>query len=121
MRYSDKEVAILVGQFKSGSKVTIKILDIDHDLEIPLQTYNCYESNVIPGIYLWNTMNLDMSRIDEFNNLLYEMKDENNNTYYGKFVMGGYVDREIDLSGITDAATQEAMLKMLKIINARLP
>jgi len=121
MRYSDKEAAVLVGQFKPGSNVTIKILDIDHDLEIPLQVYKCKESKVIPGIYLWSTLNLDMSRIDDYNNLLYEMKDEHNNTYYGKFVMGGYVDKEIDLSDITDKPTHDAMLKMLKIINARLP
>ena len=118
MRYSDKENAILVGQFNPGSTVTIRILDIAHDSIIPLRTDRCYESTKIPGIFLWDTLNMDLDRVDEYNNLLYEMKDQNDNVYYGKFVIGGYVDAEIDLSGITDDATHDAMLKMLKIITA---
>lgn len=121
MRYSGTEETILVGIFKPNSTVTIKILDIAHDDEIPLVTNVCYESDILPGVYMWSTLNIDASRIDEYNNLLYEMKDNDGNVYYGKFIIGGYVDKEIDLSAIQDPAAHDAILRILKIINARLP
>ena len=120
MRYSDKEHAILVGQFSAGIDVTIKILDLDHDVEIPLINNICNESAIMSGVYLWNTKYIDSSKIDSYVNLLYEMKDSSGNVYYGKFIFGGYVDTKIDLTGITDKPTHDAILRLLNIINARI-
>jgi len=127
MRYSENEHAILVGQFSPNETVKIRILDLEHDLEISLINNICNESNTIPGIYLWDTKYIDTSKISTYINLLYEMTDSNNNKYYGKFVYGGYVDKLItdmlklsDNSGTSTGSTNDIILKLVKVINARI-
>lgn len=127
MRYSEKEHAVLVGQFNPKETVKIRILDLEHDLEIPLMNNICNESKTIPGIYLWDTKYIDSSKINTYTNLLYEMSDSNNNVYYGKFIFGGYVDDLMtdvlnlaNSSSSSPKATNEAILKLVRIINARI-
>jgi len=55
------------------------------------------------------------------------MTDSNNNKYYGKFVYGGYVDKLItdmlklsDNSGTSTGSTNDIILKLVKVINARI-
>lgn len=125
MRYSEDEATILVGQFKTGLSVSMKILDLNNDAEIPTTNISCRESKVMPGIYLWSTARIDKREYDGFKSLLYEMTSSEGDKYYGKFVYGGYPDliSEITIngnSGDNSSISNEDIYKILKIINGRL-
>jgi hypothetical protein len=120
MRYSEKEQTILVGQFKSGLNVNIKILDLANDAEIPVTNIKCRESVVMPGIYLWSTSRINIAGFDGFKNLLYEMTSSEGTKYYGKFLYGGYVDDEISVIMEENPESYKHIMKLLKIINGRI-
>jgi len=119
MRYSSNENTTLVGQLTPNRVVTIKIINILTDTVIPLTNNVCVESNHIPGLYLWNTSNLSIDAITGYTNLIYEMR-QGTEVYYGKFIYGGYVDKDgnVDISGLITDLTE--VLETLNIINARL-
>lgn len=119
MRYSTSEKTVLVGQLKPASNVTIKLINIATDTEIPLISNICTESKHIPGLYLWGTQYIESGGVTGYTNIIYEMKQDTE-VYYGKFVTGGYVDDDgnIDISGVITDLTE--VLETLNIINARL-
>jgi len=120
MRYSENEHTILVGQFKTGVTVSIKILDLSNDAENPTTNIECRESKVMPGIYLWSTARINVAEYDGYKGLLYEMTSSEGEKYYGKFVYGGYVDDEVTFVQDGIVEIDPDILKILKIINARL-
>jgi len=120
MRYSENEQAILVGQFAPGLSVSIKILDLSNDAEIPVTSITCRESRVMPGIYLWSTSRIDEREYDGYKNLLYEMTSSEGKKYYGKFVYGGYVDIEASVTFNGAVKADPDVMRMLKIINGRI-
>ena len=89
MRYNNLENTVLAGKFITGKTIKIKIIDMETDGVVTLQTEDCTESTNIPGIYLWNTTNLPEG--NGLKNLLYEMYDSDDSTvtFNGKFVYGG--------------------------------
>ena len=98
MRYSKNENSTLVGYFEPGSSVKIDILAIDTDNKLILDDDICIESQEIPGIFLWNTKNINSSNsIDHYSNLIYRMYNTSTGEIYlGKFTMGGYLDNRFD-------------------------
>lgn len=118
MRYSEEEVTTLVGQFKPGKNVTIKLIELSNDSLVSISNNVCTESEHMPGMYLWKTTNINDTALVGYSNLLYEMKDEDGKVFYGKFIFGGYVDDEMDF---TDSiADVEEIRQTVHIINARL-
>lgn len=119
MRYSNDERAILVGQFEPNDTVTIKLLDLGENTEIPTTDNICIESDVMPGIFLWDTSKVGVNQLDNFHNVLYEMKSNDGSKYYGKFVYGGYMDKELTVL-LDNPESYDAILKLLRIINGRI-
>jgi len=119
MRYSKDENTVLVGQLTPNVNVTIKIIDIARDTVIGLSNDKCTESRHIPGLYLWSTNNILPDEVNGYTNLIYEMK-QGTEVYYGKFIYGGYVDKDgnVDISGVITDLTE--VIETLNIINARL-
>jgi len=119
MRYGLTENSVLVGQLPTGGTVTIKLIDLATDNLISLTNNNCTESLNMPGVYMWNTNNLAVGAITGYSNVLYEMSD-GVEKYYGKIVIGGYVDSNgtVDLTGIITDLTE--VLNLLNIVNARI-
>jgi hypothetical protein len=91
MKYLLKEEVILVGDLTPNSNVTIKLIDIETDKEIPLETNICKESKIEPGIYLFSTKNIDYKNLvkKEAYNIVYVMSDEYGKKSIGKVVIGG--------------------------------
>jgi len=119
MRYGITENSVLVGQLPTGGTVTIKLIDLATDNLITLTSNACVESLNIPGLYMWNTNSLAVDAIIGYSNVLYEMTD-GIEKYYGKIVIGGYVDSNgtVDLTGIITDLTE--VLDLLNIVNARI-
>lgn len=119
MRYSEEETTTLVGQFKPGQTVKIKLIELASDALVSVNNDICIESVHMPGMYLWKTTNITDSTLVGYTNLLYEMKCvEDGKLFYGKFVFGGYVDDE---NNFTDSvADVEEIRQTVHIINARL-
>ncbi len=119
MRYSNDESAILVGLFNPGQVVTIKVVNLQTDAVIALDTSTCLESEQIPGMYRWSTTTIsDNSLTADFYNLFYEMTAEDGERFYGKFIYGGYVDKaiSIDLTNMND--DHREIIEKLDIITA---
>jgi len=120
MRYSEKEETVLVGTFDPGLDVKIKILNLDTDSLITLKTDKCLESEHIPGVYMFSTINIDKNTVPKYANLLYEMYDGEIDRQYGKFIYGGYMDEEIVVNVEADKEAHDEIKEQLDIINARL-
>ena len=121
MRYSTTEDTVLVAILRSGLTATIKIIDLINDNVISISSNACTESEHIPGIFRWNTNNIDDPALtDGFYNLFYEITSSDSKKFYGKFLYGGYVDKDVvvDLSEITDQ--HAVMQEDLELIQARI-
>lgn len=95
MRYTTQEGSdgtVLAGMLPAGGAVTITIIDMKNDLPLDLNTVMCTESTNIPGVYLFDIANITNS-VNTFTNCLYSMTD-GTKTFYGKFVINGYVEFE---------------------------
>jgi hypothetical protein len=126
MRYSEDEETVLVGEFESGSDVTIEILCLETDKLVTLDKDECEESGVFSGVYKFSTKYIDKSTVPVYANLLYRMTD-GVDTYMGKFVYGGWLDN-IEVEATIDTKPLEDKLDLhddivntkLDIINARM-
>ena len=127
MRYSESEETVLVGEFIPGSKVTIKILNLDTDELVGLEKDEVEESTKIPGIFRFKTEYIDKDTVPEYSNLLYIMESEDGYRYLGKFVYGGWLDNieanvDIDLQPLEDKIDEHSteIKDTLNIVNARI-
>ncbi len=104
MRYSNDEQTVLVGIMKPGVDVTIKVMDLISGNLINITTDACPETQ-LEGVYRWPTSNIDDEALaDGFYNLFYEMVGSDGKKFYGKFLYGGYVDKDVvvDLGEMDD-------------------
>ena len=90
MRYKTNENIPLTGLLPVGSTVTIRILNLSTDTLVPVDSNVCVESLVIPGVFVWNTLNIT-GTIDSYTSMYYEMTN-GVVVVSGKFVYGGYID-----------------------------
>jgi len=98
MRYSKNENSILVGNFSTGTEVTIRVLSLDTNEELILDTNKCIEHDDQQGLYMWSTKNINYSnKIDHYANLVYIMSNGVDNDTMGKFTYSGYLDDNNDL------------------------
>jgi hypothetical protein len=63
MRYVKTENTILAGELAPSSTVKIKLINMQSDELLTINSNVCIESTHIPGTYLWNTSNIDSSPI----------------------------------------------------------
>jgi len=122
MRYSNDESTVLVGTFETGKTIKIKVLNIVTDTLVSIKNNNCVESNHIEGVYLWPTNNIENAALKSgYHNLIYCMYDDTSGKrFYGKFVYGGFVDKEVtfDTSGLEVDLTE--IKEITELINARI-
>jgi len=121
MRYALGENSVLVGQFDTGNTVTIKLLVLDNDLLLTLNSNSCLESTKIPGIFMWNTSNISTTNnLSGYTNVLYEMVSNTGKKYYGKIVYAGYVENNqpIDIQPLIDA--DATITDLVYLINSRI-
>lgn len=121
MRYANDEQTVLVGMFNTNSNVKIKIVNLLNDSLVNISDNICVESRHIDGAFLWTTNNIaDSALSNGYYNLLYEMYDEEDNKFHGKFIYGGYVNKpvDIDMSALESDITEIKQLG--EIINARI-
>lgn len=120
MRYAKEEQAILVGKFKPGSIVTIKLIELSNDNLVEVTNNICVESEHLPGIFLWSTSDIADDSLVGYSNLLYLMSDETGKEFIGKFVYGGYTDNgiKVDLTEVLNDTKQ--IKENIDIVNARL-
>jgi len=120
MRYAYAEETVLVGQFQTGSTVTIKIIDLATDNLITTTTATCIESQHIAGMFLFSTTNINKATVPTYANLLYEMASTTGEKAYGKFIYGGYLDNPVAIDNSAATADHALMTDLLEIINARM-
>jgi len=121
MRYALGENSVLVGQFSPGDTVTIKLVVLDNDTLLTLTTNACVESQHIPGLFIWKTVNIaTTNNLVGYTNILYEMVSGTGKKYYGKIVYAGYVENytPVNLQPLIDADT--TITDIVNIINARI-
>lgn len=104
MRYVKTENTILAGELSPSSTVKIKLINMQSDELLIINSNICTESTHIPGTYLWNTSNIDSSLFSNLTtpmNVLYMMYNVSDptKTFKGKFVIGGELN---NLSTITN-------------------
>jgi len=99
MRYKNDETTVLGGFFKSGSQVTIKVLD-DNGQAIQLTNDACIVSPDESSLYLWSTTNMQ----SEAGTYFYIMTD-GINKMPGKFIYGGYVEDVAKISDVQETQT----------------
>jgi len=107
MRYTKDENTILAGNLPTGGDVTIKIINMDTDDLLTLDTDACTESDNIPGLFKFDTVNITDDRTDMIS-CLYEMSD-GTKTFRGKFILSGYVN--------TASLTQEQTDQLMSMVN----
>lgn len=121
MRYSELEKTVLVGQFKTGQAITIKLIELSNDNIVEISNNNCIESQHMPGIYLWSTDYIVDNSLVGYSNLLYEMTSvDDGRKYYGKFIYGGYVDKDVSVDLSEVLADTNEIKNTTHIINARI-
>lgn len=109
MRYSELENTQLVGMLFPNRTVTIKLIDMATDTLISINDSTCVESNHMPGVYIWKTVYLNRTNLVVPATLLYEMTSaEDKRKYYGKIIIGGYLDKISDIDTLVDD-TKEIM------------
>jgi len=89
MRYQ-KIGTCLLGYLTTGTSVTITLVNIKTDTIIQTISTQCLESSVLPGLYTFDTSNINSSEIDPISNILeiaYIMTNELNEKYGGKIVI----------------------------------
>jgi len=93
MRYTIDENTTLAGNLPINLETTIVLINMKDDTLIPLTDNLCIESKNIPGVYLWNTSNIDLIARNNilYENILYEMRS-GDKYFRGKFVYGGYTE-----------------------------
>lgn len=64
MKYQKFE-SLLIGRLEPDSKVTIKIIDVKEDVILELNSNVCYESKNLPGVYLFNTKEIDIISLND--------------------------------------------------------
>jgi hypothetical protein len=57
--------SLLIGRLEPDSNVTIKIIDIKEDVILELNSNECYESKNLPGVYLFNTKEIDIISLND--------------------------------------------------------
>ena len=62
---AQKFESLLIGRLEPNSNVTIKIIDIKEDVVLELNNNLCYESKNLPGLYLFNTKNIDIISLND--------------------------------------------------------
>jgi len=120
MRYASSENTTLLGKFSPGKRVTITILDLQTDKQVNLSSDICFESNILPGLYLWNTSNINDLALMGYHDMYYRMMDQDGNTFDGKFVLGGYVDLDLHQELLNAGFDLTAIARILKIVNMRI-
>ena len=120
MRYGKDEQVILVGKFKPGSTVTIKLIELSNDNLVEVTNNICVESDHLPGVYLWSTSDISDDSLVGYSNILYLMSDDTGKEFIGKFVYGGYIDDgvKVDLSEVLKDTKE--IKENVDIVNARL-
>ena len=93
----------LLGYLSPNTNVVIKLVDIKQDKLIQLLTDVCLESTALPGLYIFDTNNIDLDKIDNIYKtsdtsleIAYIMTNELNQTYGGKIV----IDNDLKLLNI---------------------
>lgn len=119
MRYVKTENTILAGELSPSSTVKIKLINMQSDELLIINSNICTESTHIPGTYLWNTSNIDSSLFSNLTtpmNVLYMMYNVSDptKTFKGKFVIGGELN---NLSTITNLDTSIKNNNQLLTIN----
>jgi hypothetical protein len=81
----DSKTTVLCGWLTPGRSVTIKLVDTKRDELLNATTYECTESTVSPGLYMWDTENLvdDMIAVEA----AYIMTADDGDVYGGKIVI----------------------------------
>jgi hypothetical protein len=112
MRYSLNENTDLPCNLEPGSNnVTIKIIQLRNDISdnfrvVTLKTNVCEECSEMPGLYLWNTSNIDEELIG-YNGYIYQMT--NNET--------GSIDRGKVILGKTEDGVDEDLADIINKLN----
>lgn len=57
--------SLLIGRLEPDSNVTIKIIDIKEDVVLELNSNECCESKNLPGVYLFNTKEIDIISLND--------------------------------------------------------
>ena len=119
MRYVKTENTILAGELSPSSTAKIKLINMQSDELLTINSNVCTESTHIPGTYLWNTSNIDSSLFSNLTtpmNVLYMMYNVSDptKTFKGKFVIGGELN---NLSTITNLDTSIKNNNQLLTIN----
>jgi hypothetical protein len=81
----DNKTTVLCGWLTSGRNVTIKLVDTKKDELLEATTYECVESTVSPGLYMWDTENLVEDTIAV--EVAYIMTADDGDVYGGKIVI----------------------------------
>lgn len=121
MRYAIGENSVLVGEFPPGSTVRIKILILENDNLLTLNTDVCLESSKLPGIYTWKTSNININNnINGLVNLLFVMTSEIGQKYYGKILYAANfgTGSDVDLTPVIEMGNE--IIDIANIINARI-
>ena len=88
MRYSSKEETFCLGKFNSGDTVTISMYELNSGQEIPLKINNAVEIQNT-GYFKFSTDNMYLKENCEY---LYIMKNQSQEEYPGKLIIGGFSD-----------------------------
>lgn len=105
MRYAKYENVNLMGFLTPNSNVTIKVVALSNDSETLLELNDnvCIESEHIPGVYRWSTVDLTNAIIG-YTELIYIMENTDNeeDVYSSKIALSGSYDNLSEIDGITE-------------------
>lgn len=93
MKYQKLGTRVL-GYLSPNTNVTVTLVDIKQDKILHVETNVCFESTVLPGLYIFDTNHIDLILLDDIYKLTdesleiaYMMTNELNEKYGGKVVI----------------------------------
>lgn len=93
MKYQKLGTRVL-GYLSPNTNVTVTLVDIKQDKILHVETNVCFESTVLPGLYIFDTNHIDLLLLDDVYKLTdesleiaYMMTNELNEKYGGKVVI----------------------------------
>jgi len=84
MKYSKKDT-VLCGWLTPGTDVTVKLVNTHTDTLVAASSYECIESTVVPGLYMYDTAKITENSIHI--EIAYIMESSDGDTYGGKVVI----------------------------------